>query len=46
MGRPLSQCGGEMRGFEERAKYMIEATPFVVITVTATLTGFDTNRVQ
>ena len=24
MGRPLSQCGGEMRGFEERAKYMIE----------------------
>ena len=24
MGRPLSQCAGEMRGFEERAKYMIE----------------------
>ena len=24
MGRPLSQCSGEMRGFEERAKYMIE----------------------
>ena len=24
MGRPLSQCGGEMRGFEERAQYMIE----------------------
>ena len=24
MGRPLSQCGGEMRGFEERAKYMID----------------------
>ena len=23
MGRPLSQCSGEMRGFEERAKYMI-----------------------
>ncbi len=23
MGRPLSQCAGEMRGFEERAKYMI-----------------------
>ena len=24
MGRPLSQCGGEMRGFEERAQYMIK----------------------
>ena len=24
MGRPLSQCAAEMRGFEERAKYMIE----------------------
>mgnify|MGYP001494489902 FL=1 len=24
MGRPISQCGGEMRGFEERARYMIE----------------------
>ena len=24
MGRPISQCGGEMRGFEERALYMIE----------------------
>lgn len=24
MGRPLSQCAGEMRGFEERAKYMID----------------------
>ena len=24
MGRPLSQCAGEMRGFEERANYMIE----------------------
>ena len=24
MGRPISQCSGEMRGFEERAKYMIE----------------------
>ena len=23
MGRPISQCGGELRGFEERAKYMI-----------------------
>tara|TARA_Y100001970_G_scaffold292896_1_gene436445 strand:+ start:33 stop:1412 length:1380 start_codon:yes stop_codon:yes gene_type:complete len=24
MGRPISQCGGEMNGFEERARYMIE----------------------
>ena len=24
MGRPISQCGGEMRGVEERARYMIE----------------------
>ena len=24
MGRPISQCGGEMRGFEERARYMID----------------------
>ena len=24
MGRPISQCGGEMNGFQERAKYMIE----------------------
>jgi len=24
MGRPISQCGGELKGFEERARYMIE----------------------
>ena len=24
MGRPISQCGGEMNGFDERARYMIE----------------------
>ena len=24
MGRPISQCVGELRGFEERAKYMID----------------------
>ena len=24
MGRPISQCSGEMSGFEERARYMIE----------------------
>ena len=24
MGRPISQCSGEMRGFKERALYMIE----------------------
>ncbi len=27
MGRPLSQGGGEVGGFEERARYMIEAAP-------------------
>ena len=24
MGRPINQCGGEMNGFEERARYMID----------------------
>ena len=24
MGRPISQCNGEMKGFKERALYMIE----------------------
>ena len=24
MGRPINQCGGEMRGFKERALYMID----------------------
>lgn len=27
MGRPLSQAPGELRGFEERARYMIEIAP-------------------
>lgn len=27
MGRPISQGPGEVRGFEERARYMIEAAP-------------------
>jgi len=27
MGRPVSQSPGEVRGFEERARYMIEAAP-------------------
>ncbi|MBI1180098.1 MAG: aldehyde dehydrogenase family protein [Alphaproteobacteria bacterium] len=27
MGRPVSQTPGEVRGFEERARYMIEAAP-------------------
>ena len=27
MGRPISQAPGEVRGFEERARYMIEAAP-------------------
>ena len=24
MGRPISQCNGEIKGFEERARYMID----------------------
>jgi acyl-CoA reductase-like NAD-dependent aldehyde dehydrogenase len=27
MGRPVGQCPGEVGGFEERARYMIEAAP-------------------
>jgi acyl-CoA reductase-like NAD-dependent aldehyde dehydrogenase len=27
MGRPVSQGGGEVRGFEERARYMLEVAP-------------------
>ena len=27
MGRPLSQCAGEVRGFEERARHMIAIAP-------------------
>ncbi|MGE0725602.1 MAG: aldehyde dehydrogenase family protein, partial [Alphaproteobacteria bacterium] len=27
MGRPIAQSPGELRGFEERARYMIEAAP-------------------
>ncbi|MDX1513980.1 MAG: aldehyde dehydrogenase family protein [Gammaproteobacteria bacterium] len=27
MGRPISQCPGEVRGFEERARYMIDIAP-------------------
>lgn len=27
MGRPVAQCPGEVRGFEERARYMIDIAP-------------------
>ena len=30
MGRPVSQAGGEVSGFEERARYMIEIAPEVL----------------
>ena len=30
MGRPISQGPGEMRGFDERARYMIEIAPEVL----------------
>ncbi len=33
IGRPISQCPGEMRGFEERANYMIENSDRALETV-------------
>ena len=30
MGRPISQCGGEMNGFEERARYMIDKSEYAL----------------
>ena len=35
MGRPISQCGGEMRGFEERARYMIEKSDQALENITS-----------
>jgi len=35
MGRPVSQTPGEVRGFEERARYMIEAAPRALAEVDA-----------
>ena len=36
MGRPLSQSPGEMRGFEERARYMIQIGPEALADIEAT----------
>jgi len=36
MGRPISQSPGEMRGFEERARYMIKIAPEALADVEAT----------
>ena len=36
MGRPISQSPGEMRGFEERARYMIQIAPEALADVAAT----------
>ncbi|MEM7222345.1 MAG: aldehyde dehydrogenase family protein [Pseudomonadota bacterium] len=33
MGRPLGHCPGEVRGFEERARYMIEVAPEALATL-------------
>jgi acyl-CoA reductase-like NAD-dependent aldehyde dehydrogenase len=42
MGRPISQGQGEMRGFNERARYMIEIAPEVLADVVAGPTpGFE-----
>ena len=35
MGRPISQCSGEMRGFEERAGYMIEKSDQALKNITS-----------
>ena len=35
MGRPISQCSGEMRGFEERARYMIEKSDQALKNITS-----------
>lgn len=36
MGRPISQSPGEMRGFEERARYMIQIGPEALADIEAT----------
>ncbi|MET1028810.1 MAG: aldehyde dehydrogenase family protein, partial [Dongiaceae bacterium] len=36
MGRPISQSAGEMRGFEERARYMIQIAPEALADIAAT----------
>ncbi|HWT96125.1 MAG TPA: aldehyde dehydrogenase family protein [Terriglobales bacterium] len=36
MGRPISQSPGEMRGFEERARYMIKIAPEALADIEAT----------
>ena len=33
MGRPLAHCPGEVRGLEERARYMIEVAPDALATL-------------
>ena len=35
IGRPISQSPGEVRGFEERARYMIEVAPDALADVDA-----------
>lgn len=35
MGRPISQCAGEMKGFEERAKYMIKKSDQALENITS-----------
>ena len=35
IGRPISQCGSELRGFEERSRYMVEVAEECLADVTA-----------
>ena len=35
IGRPISQCGSELRGFEERSRYMVEVAEECLANVTA-----------
>ena len=46
MGRPISQCGGEMRGFEERARYMIEKSDQALKNIISMNKNHNTNQVQ
>lgn len=42
MGRPISQAAGEMRGLEERARFMIDQAPQALTSLTpAAKTGFN-----
>ena len=33
IGRPISQCGNELRGFEERSRHMVETVSYTHLTL-------------